>query len=178
MVQKILFLDIDGVLNYMPDRESLQILKNNLGSEKFQHEIYGFSERLVKYLKMIIDATDCKIVFSTSWRYFKDHHIEGSDWRKALADLLNVDQSIFIGNTPDISSGWDGNFSRRRGSEIKMWLECNTEPGKYTINFLLKLLQVSMIILKQLSLYTKMAAKQMNHTPLQLQKETMNSLQQ
>ena len=131
MVQKILFLDIDGVLNYMPDRESLQILKNNLGNEKFQHEIYGFSERLVKYLKMIIDATNCKIVFSTSWRYFKDHHIEGSDWRKALADLLNVDQSIFIGNTPDISSGWDGNFSRRRGSEIKMWLECNTEPGKY-----------------------------------------------
>lgn len=131
-MNKILFLDIDGVLNYMPDRESLEILKNTLGYEKFQHEIYGFSNRLVKYLKMIIDATNCKIVFSTSWRYFKDHHIEGSDWRKTLADLLNVDQSIFIGNTPDISSGWDdGTFSRRRGSEIKIWLECNTEPGKY-----------------------------------------------
>ena len=131
---KILFLDIDGVLNYMPDRESLEILKNNLGYEKFMHEIYGFSEKLVKYLKMIITATNCKIVFSTSWRYFKDHHIEGSDWRKTLADLLNVDQSIFIGNTPDISSGWDsGAFSRRRGSEIKMWLECNVEPGKYKI---------------------------------------------
>jgi hypothetical protein len=129
---KILFLDIDGVLNYMPDRESLKILKNNLGYEKFMHEIYGFSETLVSTLKTIIDATNCKIVFSTSWRYFKDHHIEGSDWRKTLADLLNVDQSIFIGNTPDISSGWDnGTFSRRRGSEIKIWLECNTEPGKY-----------------------------------------------
>lgn len=132
-MKKILFLDIDGVLNYMPDRESLQILKNNLGCEKFQHEIYGFSERLVKYLKMIIDATGCKIVFSTSWRYFKDHHIEGSDWRKTLADLLNVDQSIFIGNTPHISSDWwdNGSFYRRRGSEIKMWIDCNTEPGKY-----------------------------------------------
>jgi hypothetical protein len=129
---KILFLDIDGVLNYMPDKESLKILKNNLGYEKFMHEIYGFSETLVSTLKTIIDATNCKIVFSTSWRYFKDHHIEGSDWRKTLADLLNVDQSIFIGNTPDISSGWDnGTFSRRRGSEIKIWLECNTEPGKY-----------------------------------------------
>jgi hypothetical protein len=131
-MNKILFLDIDGVLNYMPDRELLETLKNNLGYEKFQHEIYGFSNKLVEYLKMIIDATNCKIVFSTSWRYFKDHHIEGSDWRKTLADLLTVDQSIFLGNTPDISSGWDnGTFSRRRGSEIKMWLECNTEPGKY-----------------------------------------------
>jgi hypothetical protein len=131
-MKKILFLDIDGVLNYMPDRELLKSLKSNLGYEKFHHEIYGFSERLVKHLKMIIDATECKIVFSTSWRYFKDHHIEGSDWRKTLADLLNVDQSIFIGNTPDISSGWDnGNFNRRRGSEIKMWLERNTEPGKF-----------------------------------------------
>jgi hypothetical protein len=131
MIKKIIFLDIDGVLNYMPDRQSLETLKNNLGHEKFLHEIYGFSKRLVKYLKMIIDDTNCKIVFSTSWRYFKDHHIEGSDWRKTLAELLNVDQTIFIGNTPDISSGWDnGSFSRRRGSEIKMWLECNTEPGK------------------------------------------------
>lgn len=131
-MKKILFLDIDGVLNYMPDRESLLDLKINLGYDKFQHEIYGFSERLVNYLRMIIDATDCKIVFSASWRYFKDHYIEGSDWRKTLADLLVVDQSIFIGNTPDISSGWDiGGVSRRRGSEIKMWIDCNTEPGKY-----------------------------------------------
>lgn len=132
MITKIIFLDIDGVLNYMPDRQLLETLKNNLGYEKFQHEIYGFSERLVKYLKMIIDATNCKIVFSTSWRYFKDHHIEGSDWRKTLAELLNVDQSIFIGNTPDISSGWNnGSFSRRRGLEITNWINSNTEPGKY-----------------------------------------------
>lgn len=132
MAQKILFLDIDGVLNYMPDRETLHTLKNSIPYEEFQHEIYGFSKRLVKFLKMIIDATNCKIVFSTSWRYFKDHHIEGSDWRKTLADLLGVDQSIFIGNTPDISSGWDmGNVCRRRGTEISTWLNCNTEPGKY-----------------------------------------------
>lgn len=123
---------MDGVLNSMPD---IEVRKTwNFNKELYTLKLYGIDPDLVKYLKLILDRTDAKIVFSTSWRYFKDHHIMGDDWRKSLADMLNVSTDIFIGNTPDISvcGGWDsGSYSRRRGNEIKFWLENNTEPGKF-----------------------------------------------
>lgn len=134
---KILFLDMDGVLNSLPDRNIMQEFKKNLSEEKYDNKFWGIDPELVSYLKLIIDRTDCKIVFSTSWRYFKDHHIVGSDWRKTLAEILDISQDIFIGNTPDITEcgGWEcGSNSRRRGTEIKMWLEFHTDiatPGSY-----------------------------------------------
>ena len=132
---KILFLDMDGVLNSMPDIDIRKTWKYD--KELYTLKLFGIDPDLVKNLKLIIDRTDCKIVFSTSWRYFKDHHIMGNDWRKSLAESLGVSQDIFIGNTPDCQhcGGWDsGVESRRRGIEIKTWLENNQEiavPGKY-----------------------------------------------
>lgn len=133
---KILFLDMDGVLNSMPDEDVRLTWKND--KELYMHRLYGIDPELAKKLKKIIDATDCKIVVSSSWRYFKDHHVEGEDWRKTLAELAEFDVSRFIGNTPDIMSrgAWCSGYERRRrGLEIQMWLENNTdiaEPGKYT----------------------------------------------
>ena len=133
-MQKLLFLDIDGVLNAMPtDHHIIDKWKKEMSQYDFQMKLYGLDKQLVDRLKLIIDRTQCKIVFSTSWRYFKDHPTVGSDWRKTLSEMLNVSQDIFIGNTPDISvaGGWDCSSNRRRGLEIKCWIENNTEPGKF-----------------------------------------------
>jgi len=119
---KILFLDIDGVLNCMPGAATRMALYNK-DKELFHNKLYGLDPDLVKNLKLILDRTGAKIVFSTSWRYFKDHPIVGSDWRESLAKMLGVSQDIFIGNTPDINTCGDSNSgSRRRGSEIIHWL--------------------------------------------------------
>ena len=130
---KILFLDIDGVLNSMPSNEIRE--KWDYDKELYNKKLFGLDPDLVKLLKIIINKTNCKIVFSTSWRYYKDHPIEGSDWRQNLINMLGVSPDIFIGNTPDLSvcNAWDsGNFIRQRGNEIKFWLENNTQPGSFT----------------------------------------------
>lgn len=124
---------MDGVLNCMPDAATRLALYSK-DKELFHNKLYGIDPDLAKNLKLILDRTGAKIVFSTSWRYFKDHPIVGGDWRKTLAEVAGIPQDTFIGNTPDISAcgGWDsGSSVRKRGIEIKFWLENNTEPGKF-----------------------------------------------
>lgn len=130
---KILFLDCDGVLNRTPTRDELSgENRNGMSKVEFENAAYGLNSILVANLKRIVDVTDCKIVASTSWRYFDDHPVVGDDWRATLASMIGKDKSIFIGNTPDLSicGGWQsGSYTRRRGNEIKMWLNDNVEPG-------------------------------------------------
>lgn len=97
---KIIFLDIDGVLN---SRKSL----NQLNS------LWVLSPDNIYQLNRIIEATDAKIVISSSWRYCKEITSE-------LESYLNNDCKIngeIIGRTPVVG------FNRRRGLEIATWLE-------------------------------------------------------
>lgn len=129
---KIIFLDIDGVLNSLPDNDTINLWKKTFGEKETERKLYGLDSELVKNLKEIIDKTGCKIVFSTSWRYFKDHHIEGDDWRKTLQEMLHVNNDTFLGDTPILWNCDDYGFKRIRGTEIKTWLMNNTTPGSYT----------------------------------------------
>ncbi len=130
---KIIFLDMDGVLNSMPDEKVRKTWKYD--KELYNMKLFGIDQELVNLLKLVLDRTGAKIVFSTSWRYFRDHPTVGSDWRKTLASMLNVsEEETFIGNTPDISAcgGWEsGSVKRRRGAEIMFWLNNNAEPGNF-----------------------------------------------
>ena len=124
---------MDGVLNSMPN-VAIRLALYDKYKNLLYNKLYGIDPDLVKNLKLILDRTNAKIVFSTSWRYFKDHPIVGVDWRKSLAEMLNVSQDIFLGDTPDISycDGWQSGVTERgRGLEIKSWLENNTQPGKF-----------------------------------------------
>lgn len=56
---KILFLDIDGVLN------SYQFYENKSNQELVDNP---FDTACVRHLKTIIDATDAKIVLTSTWR--------------------------------------------------------------------------------------------------------------
>ena len=126
---KILFLDCDGVLNRRPTRDELSGKeRHGMSDKEFENATVGLNPLLVANLKKVVDETDCKIVASTSWRYFEDHPTVGSDWRKTLSEMIGRDKSIFIGSTP-ILSFTDDVMSKRRGNEIKMWIDNNIEPG-------------------------------------------------
>ena len=103
-MNKIIFLDIDGVLN----TEHYQGLLQYQG-KPWQDE-YGafFDPKAVKQLKRIIDATDADIVVESSWKYL------GLDAMKELWKVRNLPGTI-IDITPSL-------LGKNKGVEIASWL--------------------------------------------------------
>ena len=103
-MNKILFLDFDGVLN----TEHYQGLLQYQG-KPWQDE-YGafFDPKAVKQLKRVIDATDADIVVESSWKYL------GLDAMKELWEVRNLPGTI-IDITPSL-------LGKNKGVEIASWL--------------------------------------------------------
>ena len=101
---KVIFLDIDGVLN-----DGFTILGTGKDFPTIDH---------LTCLKQIIDATDAKIVLSSSWRYHK------SDFNDAKNALRNVGLAI-MDKTKELPRG--------RGAEISEWLSRHPEVDNYVI---------------------------------------------
>ncbi len=108
---KVIFLDIDGVLNSMSCKATI--------------EGFDFVEdEKVVLLKEIIDLTGDKVVLSSTWRYgwYAMEHIENPDegdlrdirMFKALRDKLLEYDIELLGYTEDFG---------RRGAEISAWLK-------------------------------------------------------
>ena len=104
--KKVLFLDIDGVLN---SKKTLGVYGEHLSSE------------MVRRLNKIVKLTDCDVVISSSWRILYDIQIlqamlfnQGMTWAHKI-----------IGRTDDSSS--------IRGKEIKKYLDLNPEYNVYCI---------------------------------------------
>ena len=122
---KIIFLDIDGVLNSTDYMNALhfnvrshyskeQLRESDLISQ-FTRDKYGhyFDPRCILFLEAIINKTDAKIVISSTWRgsgletmqkMWKDRNLAGS-----VIDITPTDKD------------------RHRGTEIEMWLELNSD---------------------------------------------------
>eukprot|EP00483_Globobulimina_turgida_P010359 UN10379 len=103
---KILFLDVDGVLN-----------GENLGYG-------GVDDSLLFLLKTIIDETHCKIVLSTTWRLNQTTRQLLLHFMKANADI-NVDD-IIIGDTPTLKN-------TNRAVEIETFLESKQFQSLYIV---------------------------------------------
>ena len=103
-MNKIIFLDFDGVLN----TEHYQGLLQYQG-KPWQDE-YGafFDPKAVKQLKRIIDATDADIVVESSWKYL------GLDAMKELWEVRNLPGTI-IDIPPSL-------LGKNKGVEIASWL--------------------------------------------------------
>jgi len=83
---KILFLDVDGVLNNPYTRwDDMQC---------------GIDDEMLKYLKFIVVRTGCKIVLSTTWRLSDDAKTVLLHTLKVRGDM-NPDDLI-IGQTPNL----------------------------------------------------------------------------
>lgn len=110
-MDKVLFLDFDGVLN---NDATLTKVENNV--EPYRH--CGLESSLVEILNRILDATDAKVVFSTSWRtiYTDTRLVELLErWGFRHGDRV-------IGRTPK-------RWSSSREFEIESWLLDHTKPN-------------------------------------------------
>jgi hypothetical protein len=114
---KVIFLDIDGVLNVYCE----------------SHDKWGctFHQHLVDNLKWIIEETGAKIVVSSTWRF------GGIQYLKDMWEARGLPGEI-IDITPDCHDLVnDGRFEYLdhvdRGHEIDYWLEGRTDILNYVI---------------------------------------------
>lgn len=111
---KIIFLDIDGVLN----SEEWQSSKECQTASELDKDNRYFSPYCVENLNRITNLTDAKIVVSSTWR--KSRSL--SDL-KMLFEKVGIDGEV-IGKT-DVLRFNNWNRSVFRGMEIFKWLEDN-----------------------------------------------------
>ena len=114
--RKILFLDIDGVLNsdafadYMLEEDNVDIFNEDM-----------LDERAIVQLKKIVVTTGAEIVLSSSWRWYKDT-------RDKVHQQLRAKDIDFIDTTPR-----EINTTMSRGTEIKAWLDEHPEVERFVI---------------------------------------------
>lgn len=106
---KVIFLDVDGVLNSDEYFDKIR----NLDIQGIEREV---DIEKIKLLKKAIDKTGAKVVLSSSWRYTK--------YAQYLKELLS-NYDIYVDSTPFIEN--------ERGLEIKKWLSDNQDVEDFVI---------------------------------------------
>ena len=131
---KVLFLDIDGVLNsenwfayriYCVKNNMVNILMNFVDTDdrNIKHKLTMLDDRAIANLNRIIEETGCKVVLSSSWR----------SSRKSVNDLTQYILKIkgfkyeLYGVTPRLQRD---EFGTQRGEEIQMWMDKESEKNK------------------------------------------------
>lgn len=119
---KIIFLDIDGVLNHQIWFENWLVYKKEMGITE-RDERRWFDPRCVALLNSLTDDTGAKIVVSSSWRLGK--RVEDL---KELLKSVGITGEV-ISKTPELEfTGLEEySYSVPRGCEIKAWLETNKD---------------------------------------------------
>lgn len=113
---KIIFLDIDGVLNSCWFME-------RLAPPHMALDMPDVDLENVKYLNAIIRATGAKVVLSSSWRKIRE--------LKDVADYLTVNCGLradIIDKTPNLFAQ-----HKQRGDEIAEWLDDHPEVESFVI---------------------------------------------
>jgi hypothetical protein len=120
---KVIFLDIDGVLN------SERFLKNN------QDETIDRNN--VSILKNVIDKTGSVIVMSSAWRlWFDDNMMPKERYSQYLYDILCEFDIKLFGKTPDFSTEEiriKKTFSYVKAKEIIAWFDDHEVVDKYVV---------------------------------------------
>ena len=128
---KVLFLDIDGVLNsenwfayriYCIKNNMVNILMNFVDTDdrNIKHKLTMLDDRAIANLNRIIEETGCKVVLSSSWR----SSIESENIFTQNLLKLKGFKYEFYDVTPRL---WFSDFSIRRGEEINFWLDKESE---------------------------------------------------
>lgn len=110
---KVIFLDVDGVLNSLEDLKIYREKNNIKGSVLYD----VVEDRPLKLLKEIVEKTNAKIVVSSSWRI--DYIRNGAECRgiyRKLKDRL-LDYGMKIYDITPIHG-----IECQRGDEIREWL--------------------------------------------------------
>lgn len=125
---KVIFLDIDGVLNSHDNMNALHScakalfpnVNDSKARELYTEDKYGhlFDDRCVKHLQRIILLTDADIVISSTWR------------KDGISNLLKLWKDR---NLPGRIIGMTKRLSQPRGEEIQEYLINNDFITKYCI---------------------------------------------
>ncbi len=110
---KVIFLDIDGVLN------SDTTTRRTRGGFTF------VGERQLRRLRHIVDAAGAEVVLSSDWRYNRDTPGRNGHYLELRDELLRYGIR-FYGFTPELPSG-------HRGAEIAQWLAEHPEVSDFVI---------------------------------------------
>lgn len=125
---KIIFLDIDGVLNSIDYQNSLLMSTDEKGISRAEiRDVYGqtFDPRCENWLAYIIAKTKAKIVISSSWRFSGVFVMQKMwEYRKLAGEV--------IGRTPIHTDNQHTVENGERGGEIAQWLKEN-EVENYII---------------------------------------------
>jgi hypothetical protein len=109
---KIIFLDIDGVMNSEVYHSTLDTKKKNWRR---------FDPEAVKMLIKLVEEFDAKIVVSSLWRFVAKKELATELKESHLVNFLHQDWK-----TPVIEPG-------HRGKEIKMWLDQHPDINEFVI---------------------------------------------
>lgn len=111
---KILFLDIDGVVNH---QEFYKRRENDETLKSLPYPLCEFDPLVVDRINYILDETNSKLVISSSWRF--NEHLQN------IFDNVGFKHKIY-----DITPYGMG---KCRGHEIKEWLNKHTDVTNYVI---------------------------------------------
>lgn len=109
MSRKVIFMDIDGVLN------SMKTVYANGKYPRALADVYQFDQNARALLRRFCASSGAEIVLSSSWR----------NWN-TVQDCATALNLPIIDKTPHIK-GVD------RGSEIEAWLQAHTDVTEYAI---------------------------------------------
>lgn len=119
---KVIFLDIDGVLNHEKWYKKRMSLKDTIGSKEWSehYPFYEFDPESVHRLNKIIDETGAKVVVSSTWRH-----------GRSVQDLQYILERVgFIGEIIDKTPSLNARIGQEsagytvpRGCEIDWWLK-------------------------------------------------------
>lgn len=121
---KIIFLDIDGVLN---NTDALEAERCSMGEGMWRGELTceasGFDPENVKQLKRVLEIVPAHIVISSSWR-----RLHTLDQLRTVFENWGISRDRILGATPQTRSG-------HRGKEISLWIKMFTRNGRKIKNW-------------------------------------------
>lgn len=131
---KVLFLDIDGVLNSSDWFEySLYCIKNDMynrvlnfveiNDERIKRKLSMIDDRAIANLNRIVEETGCKVVLSSSWRSSRESDNALTEY---ILELKGFKYELY-GVTPRI---WAKEFGTQRGEEIQAWMDKESEKNE------------------------------------------------
>ena len=127
-MSKVLFLDIDGVLN------------SNFWNDSHQTEISDgtlIDEEKIKLLALLIRETDAKIILHSGWRFWFDAELKPlCTEANKLVELLAKENLYISSVTPDLTTEEirkTKKFSLVKADEILLWLSLHNNIAKWVV---------------------------------------------